>query len=396
MAVSVVSVNFWLGFLWNSSPKLALNYALQVSAIARKVGESTMYAGTTTGEMNGLATTETSLQLHGQSEAQSLFGPQDDYLRRARRVTGATILLRGNVVEISGSADSVDRCEHLLRTWLRTLRTNSELLESDVARTLDDKDEGEFLDNEFLDISGSGAPMPATAVIPRSREIQAARMGKDKVSGVKPKTEGQRLYMKAMNDHPLVLCDGPAGCGKTYLAVALALQALRDEEVRKIVLVRPAVEAGEKLGFLPGDMFAKVNPFVRPLLDAMHDMLDFDQVRRYIANDVIEIAPLAFMRGRTLNDTFMILDEGQNTTITQMKMFLTRMGINSRIVVTGDATQNDLPKGVTSGLRDGIRRLSGIEGVAIVKLSGQDIVRHRLVREIVSAYEADGVGSEAS
>ncbi|MCA9050118.1 MAG: PhoH family protein, partial [Planctomycetaceae bacterium] len=155
-------------------------------------------------------------------------------------------------------------------------------------------------------------------------------------------------------------------------------------------LVRPAVEAGEKLGFLPGDMFAKVNPFVRPLLDAMNDLLDFEQVRRLMANDVIEIAPLAFMRGRTLNDTFMILDEGQNTTVTQMKMFLTRMGINSRIVVTGDATQNDLPKGVHSGLNDGMRRLSGIDGVAIVRLTGHDIVRHRLVREIVSAYETEG------
>ncbi|MCL4112080.1 UNVERIFIED_CONTAM: hypothetical protein GTU68_015714 [Idotea baltica] len=195
--------------------------------------------------------------------------------------------------------------------------------------------------------------------------------------------------MKAMKDHPLVFCDGPAGCGKTYLAVAQALAALHSEEVRKIVLVRPAVEAGEKLGFLPGDMIAKVNPFVRPLLDAINDMLDFDQVRRYMANDVIEIAPLAFMRGRTLNDTFMILDEAQNTTVTQMKMFLTRMGVNSRIVVTGDATQNDLPNGTQNGLEDGIHRLSKVKGVAIVKLTGKDIVRHRLVREIVSAYETN-------
>ncbi len=252
------------------------------------------------------------------------------------------------------------------------------------------------METELLNGNASSTLISPAPTVPRSREIQAARMGKDKVSAVRAKTEGQKVYIQAMTDHPLVFCDGPAGCGKTYLAVALALQALRDEEVRKIVLVRPAVEAGEKLGFLPGDMFAKVNPFVRPLLDAMHDMLDFDQVRRYIANDVIEIAPLAFMRGRTLNDTYMILDEGQNTTITQMKMFLTRMGINSRIVVTGDATQNDLPNGVRSGLEDGIRRLSSIEGVAIVKLTGQDIVRHRLVREIVSAYEADGVGNEAS
>jgi phosphate starvation-inducible PhoH-like protein len=151
------------------------------------------------------------------------------------------------------------------------------------------------------------------------------------------------------------------------------------------------VEAGEKLGFLPGDMFAKVNPFIRPLLDAIHDMVDYETVRRYLSNDVIEILPLAFMRGRTLNDTFMILDEAQNTTVTQMKMFLTRMGQNSRIVVTGDSTQNDLERGVQSGFRDAIRRLSRISGVAVVQLTGQDIVRNKLVREIVSAYEADAV-----
>ena len=226
-----------------------------------------------------------------------------------------------------------------------------------------------------------------------NRAVQEMRtgVGKDRVGQIRAKTDGQKVYMEAIRKHELVLCDGPAGSGKSYLAVAMALEALRAEQVRKIVLVRPAVEAGEKLGFLPGDMFAKVNPFLRPLLDAINDMLDHEQVRRYMANDVIEIVPLAFMRGRTLNDTFMILDEAQNTTTTQMKMFLTRMGLNSRIVVTGDATQIDLEKGVASGLQDGIRRLSPIPGVAIVKLTGQDIVRHRLVREIVSAYEADTI-----
>ncbi len=167
----------------------------------------------------------------------------------------------------------------------------------------------------------------------------------------------------------------------------MAVNALRREQVRKIVLVRPAVEAGERLGFLPGDLLAKVNPFLRPLLDAMQEMLDFDQVRRYMEADVVEIVPLAFMRGRTLNQTFIILDEGQNTTITQMKMFLTRMGEGSKIVVTGDVTQTDLPPNVDSGMLDAMQRLAGIDGVGVVELTGRDIVRHRLVREIVKAYD---------
>ncbi|APZ97003.1 PhoH family protein [Fuerstiella marisgermanici] len=337
---------------------------------------------------------EKSIQLRSQSEAQALFGPQDDYLRRLRQLTDVQIVLRGNVVVLSGEKDRVNQCEDLLQSWRTILNKNQELLDSDVTKSLDsnpdhDEHDKDYLEQDMLNDTDRAEERSSVEVSTRTREIRAAQAGRDKVSAVRAKTPGQASYMEAMSEKSLVFCDGPAGCGKTYLAVATALQALRDEEVRKIVLVRPAVEAGEKLGFLPGDMFAKVNPFVRPLLDAMNDMLDFDQVRRYMANDVIEIAPLAFMRGRTLNDTFMILDEGQNTTITQMKMFLTRMGVNSRIVVTGDATQNDLPKGTVSGLQDGIRRLSGIDGVEIVRLTGQDIVRHRLVRQIVSAYEAD-------
>jgi phosphate starvation-inducible PhoH-like protein len=209
----------------------------------------------------------------------------------------------------------------------------------------------------------------------------------EKARKIIPRTSGQAAYVKTMREHELVFCVGPAGCGKTYLAVAMAVHALRQELIKKIVLVRPAVEAGEKLGFLPGDMLAKVNPFLRPLLDALHEMLDVEQVTRYMEKDVIEIVPLAFMRGRTLNNTFMILDEGQNTTVTQMKMFLTRMGIGSRIVVTGDTTQIDLPPHVASGLTDAIERLSKINGVAAARLTGRDIVRHRLVKEIVKAYE---------
>lgn len=330
---------------------------------------------------------EAILQLTHHDEARALFGPRDENLRRLCGVTGTQVVLRGNQIRIQGSDEQVVRCRDTLKRWQTILQKQPSLSSADM---LLDENSG---DSEVNVISSDRNAMSSggltSEMMSSSRVLQELRSGKDKVGQIRPQTDGQRRYMEAMRDRSLVFCEGPAGCGKTYLAVAMALEALRREQVRKIVLVRPAVEAGEKLGFLPGDMFAKVNPFLRPLLDAINDMLEFDQVRRYMSNDVIEIAPLAFMRGRTLNDTFIILDEGQNTTVTQMKMFLTRMGINSRIVVTGDATQNDLPKGTYSGLLDGMRRLSKIEGVEIIQLGGQDIVRHRLVREIVSAYETE-------
>jgi phosphate starvation-inducible PhoH-like protein len=204
---------------------------------------------------------------------------------------------------------------------------------------------------------------------------------------IKARTSGQAEYIRAIQDHDLTFCSGPAGSGKTYLAVASAVEALKEHRVRKIVLVRPAVEAGENLGFLPGDLRAKLNPYLRPLLDAINEMVDFDQARALMEQDIIEVVPLAYMRGRTLNDAFVILDEAQNTTVPQMKMFLTRMGERSRMVVSGDTSQVDLPRGVQSGLRDAVMRLAGIEGIGMVRLQKSDIVRHKLVQRIVRAYE---------
>jgi phosphate starvation-inducible PhoH-like protein len=206
---------------------------------------------------------------------------------------------------------------------------------------------------------------------------------------MRPRTDGQARYVKAMREHDLTLCIGPAGTGKTYLAVGMAVSLLRQAQVKKIVLVRPAVEAGERLGFLPGDMVAKVNPYLRPLFDALNDMMESEQVKRYMENDIIEIVPLAFMRGRTLNQAVIILDEGQNTTVPQMKMFLTRMGNGSKIIVTGDVTQVDLPKQTRSGMIDAVHRLRDVARIAIVHLDEHDIVRNPLVQQILRAYEED-------
>ncbi len=310
------------------------------------------------------------ISLRDQDQVRTLFGPRDEYLRLIREATGIKAVLRGEQLHLIGETGPVDWGRQVILELCQIIERNKSLPESDVRRVLNKYDRECGLPSHAamltIDLQGKSRP-------------------------IEPRSAGQQEYLQAIDGNDMVLCVGPAGCGKTYLAVAMAIRALRQERVRKIVLVRPAVEAGEKLGYLPGDMLAKVNPFLRPLLDALNDMLSYDQVKRYMSSDVIEILPLAFMRGRTLNETFMILDEGQNTTATQMKMFLTRMGTQSKIVVTGDVTQIDLPADVTSGLTDAIQRLAEIDGVGVARLSTRDIVRHKLVTEIVDAYDRSGV-----
>lgn len=302
----------------------------------------------------------------------ALFGAQDRYLRLIRDALGIDLTYRGDELRLKGSEEQIKRAQDVLEELQAIVERRGFVEEHQVRQILEGK-----------------GPAPANGQPPAPVVVSEAINLFEKARKVTPRTAGQADYVQAIRENDLVFCEGPAGCGKTYLAVAMALNALRQEQVRKIVLVRPAVEAGEKLGFLPGDLLAKVNPFLRPLLDALADMIEYEQVKRYMERDVIEIVPLAFMRGRTLNGTFIILDEGQNTTVTQMKMFLTRMGQGSRIVVTGDTTQSDLPPNVPSGMVDAIHRLEHLEGVGTVHLTGKDIVRHRLVREIVQAYDRE-------
>lgn len=306
---------------------------------------------------------EVIITLDGHDEELAVFGSRDQHLRQIRDALGVKVLARHGEVRVEGDRERVELATHVFEQLRNAFRARRAVSAADVS---------ELIDRTVH--SGD----------PERDEPLELREG-NRV--VRPRSEGQARYLKALRDRELVFCIGPAGTGKTYLAVAVAVAALRRGKIKKIVLARPAVEAGEKLGFLPGDLEAKINPYLRPLLDALHDLMDYDQIRRYTDSDLIEIAPLAFMRGRTLNDAVIILDEGQNTTVPQMKMFLTRMGQNARIVVTGDVTQVDLPSGTVSGLADAVERLKDVEGVERVFLDRSDIVRHPLVQAIVNAYE---------
>src|SRR5947207_10776989 len=295
------------------------------------------------------------LTLDSREEAVILFGPRDQYLRTIRDALGVKLVARGDTLQIEGSAETADQAERAFVQLRQVLRKHGKLTPEDVRTVIEVVHGG-------TDRGGG----QAVTMMESGRHLR-------------PRTDGQGRYVQAMKGHEMVICVGPAGSGKTYLAVGWAVSLLRSGQVKKIVLVRPAVEAGERLGFLPGDMAAKVNPYLRPLFDALNDIMEPEQVRRYMDNDVIEIAPLAVMRGRTLNNACIIMDEGQNATVAQTKMFLTRMGHNSKIVVTGDTTQIDLPKTTRSGLVEAVHRLLDVECIRVDQQVYSYTWRHLLV-----------------
>ncbi len=308
------------------------------------------------------------IQIGDQDEVVRLCGPRDSHLRRLRRAFEVDVVARGEQVRIEGPQQNVRRCEAALLAMEAEMNRGEPITDETVERVVEEQFRA-----------------------PADGEAAGARPEQGDVPwpGAAPRTPGQAAYVRAMFGSDITFCIGPAGTGKTYLAVAVALHYLKKGTLERIILCRPAVEAGESLGFLPGDIYAKVNPYLRPLYDALHDLMDVRRVRRYIESDVIEILPLAFVRGRTLDNAFIILDEAQNCTTGQMKTFLTRLGTNARLVVTGDITQTDLPPGEKSGLVDAQERLRDVPGIRLVWLTEKDIVRHRLVRLILGAYEQE-------
>ncbi|MBL8738918.1 MAG: PhoH family protein [Planctomycetes bacterium] len=308
-------------------------------------------------------------------EARTLLGPLDSNARLIRELHGVSVLARDGSLRLLGDATHVQVVQQVLEECLSQMRAGRRLGTQDVAARLRatlGHDAGEPGNG-----SGNGGDRPA----------RASHVGAGGVA-VRARTSGQQRYLECMDQHDVVLAVGPAGTGKTYLAVAKAIEAMKTGSVRRLVLVRPAVEAGEKLGFLPGDFQAKIDPYLRPMHDALQDLLDARTRLRWLESEVVEVCPLAYMRGRTLNRSFVILDEAQNTTVPQMLMFLTRLGEGSRMVVTGDPSQVDLPGNVTSGLGDALRKLQNVEGIGIVRLDATDVVRHAVVSRIVTAYDA--------
>jgi Phosphate starvation-inducible protein PhoH, predicted ATPase len=313
--------------------------------------------------------TEQIISLERVDEAVNLFGQFDENIRLLEQTLDVHVVNREDELKISGDAESVMLAVRVIEGLL-TLAARGEVINEQTVRyslelvkSGEEKKIGELV-KDVLCVTAKGKP-------------------------IKPKTLGQKKYVDAIKKNTITLGIGPAGTGKTYLAVAAAVTAFRDKQVNRIILTRPAVEAGERLGFLPGDLQSKVDPYLRPLYDALFDMLGTENYQKYLERGNIEVAPLAYMRGRTLDDSFIILDEAQNTSREQMKMFLTRLGFNSKIVITGDITQIDLPADKVSGLKEAMRVLDGVEDIAICRLTGADVVRHVLVQRIIKAYESD-------
>ncbi|WP_047981460.1 PhoH family protein [Ornithinibacillus contaminans] len=309
------------------------------------------------------------IELTSPQEALELFGTNDRYLKHIEEKLNVSIVTRGEKVSVSGTDVDIAIVQDVLLTLLHVVRKGITIAERDIVYAIDLAKEGKI--NQFETLFED--------VIAKNVKGKAIQI----------KTLGQKSYVSAIRENDLVFGIGPAGTGKTYLAVVLAVQALKNGHVKRIILTRPAVEAGESLGFLPGDLKEKVDPYLRPLYDALHDVLGAEHTMRLIERETIEIAPLAYMRGRTLDDAFVILDEAQNTTPEQMKMFLTRLGFGSKMVITGDSTQVDLPKGVKSGLQVADKLLTDIKGIAFIHLTQTDVVRHPLVQRIIDAYEKD-------
>ncbi len=308
------------------------------------------------------------IKLESQQEAQLLFGRRDENVRIVEEGFKVKITLRGEHLKLSGTATNINKAARLIDYILDAIRSGqSELSKTDLLSL----------------IANFKRPQKSGVISPPELKITRSSSGKQ----IGPKTKGQREYVEAISANDIVFGIGPAGTGKTYLAMASAVEALKKQEVRRIILTRPAIEAGESLGYLPGDMYEKISPYLRPLYDALYDMMEAERIEKYIETGIIEVAPLAYMRGRTLNDAFIVLDEAQNCTAEQMKMFLTRLGFDSKAVITGDITQSDLPDGKPIGLLQAQDILKDIAGIKFIYFTGFDVVRHALVQRIIEAYD---------